>query len=85
MLAVWLAERLECERRTKMGRPRLRARALALAVLAASLAMAAAERCCVPPGRGMLKLRPSRDQIAKASSSNATTTRRFTGSSTANS
>jgi hypothetical protein len=41
--------------------------------------------CCVTPGRGMLKLRPSRDQIAKASSSNATTNRRFTSSSTASS
>jgi hypothetical protein len=42
-------------------------------------------RCCVPPARGMLKPRPSRDQIAKANSSNATATRRLTGSSTANS
>jgi hypothetical protein len=40
-------------------------------------------RCCVPPARGMLKLRSPSDQIAKASSSNATATRRPTGSSTA--
>jgi hypothetical protein len=45
----------------------------------------AGRRCCVPPARGMLKLGPSRDQIAKASSSNATATRRLGGSSTASS
>jgi hypothetical protein len=38
-----------------------------------------------PRARGMLKLCPSRDQIAKASSSNATATRRLGGSSTASS
>jgi hypothetical protein len=42
-------------------------------------------RCCIPLARGMLKLCSSANQIAKASSSNATATRRLTGSSTASS
>jgi SAM-dependent methyltransferase len=42
-------------------------------------------RCCVSSARGMLKLRSSPNQIAKASSSNATATRRLAGSSIANS
>ena len=54
---------------------------------AAELALAAYHqgRCCVPSARGMLKPRSSPDQIAKASSSNATATRRLAGSSTASS
>jgi uncharacterized protein YeaC (DUF1315 family) len=41
--------------------------------------------CCVPSARGMLKHRSSPNQIAKASWSNATATRRLAGSSTASS
>jgi hypothetical protein len=51
----------------------------------ADRALLSARRCCVPSARGMLKLRRSRDQIAKASSSNATATRRLAGSSIASS
>jgi hypothetical protein len=43
-------------------------------------------RCCIWTIHGMLKPRPPvRDQIAKASSSNAAASRRFPGTSTASS
>jgi hypothetical protein len=44
-----------------------------------------AGRCCVAATRGTLKPWPPPDQMAKASSSNATATRRFAGSSAASS
>jgi hypothetical protein len=42
-------------------------------------------RCCIAPTQGVLKHDLARDQIAKASSSNATATRRFACSSGASS
>jgi hypothetical protein len=41
--------------------------------------------CCVAPTQGRLKTNLGWDQIARASSSNATATRRLVGSSTASS
>jgi hypothetical protein len=42
-------------------------------------------RCCVGPTRGTVEPQPPWDHTAKISSSNATTTRRFAGASTASS
>ena len=42
-------------------------------------------RCCIAPPRRTEAATSARDQTANASSSNATATRRFTGSSIANS
>ena len=55
------------------------------AILAALTRLLPKRLCCIWSTGGMPSPRPGRDQIAKASSSNATASRRCTGSSTASS